>query len=117
MQQISRGRSRPVGSAPRDVERSSVEFRPNESRRAGCSAAPARRPFLGDGGLFASANGEKLKAVSGMVQRTCSIATSFVTGSAACAGIRRLGDSWYEPLIPGHTKTILYRLYNPASTG
>src|SRR5260221_396402 len=73
---------------------------------------------LGGRGLFASANGEKLKAVSGMVQRTCSIATLLCD---RFRGMRRYSAPWRlmvrTALIPDHPKTILYRLYNPASAG
>jgi hypothetical protein len=75
---------------------SSVEFEPNERPPRGLLGGSRVATVLGGRVLFAGANGEKLKAVSGMVQRTCSIGALLCDRFRGMRGYSALGDSWYE---------------------
>src|ERR1700722_21334 len=94
---------------------------PQPSLRAaeGGFARRLRAATVGGRGLFAGANGELLKAVSGTGSAAGSVAFSpgagrFRDGAGYSAHSRFMLPT---ALPTGHMETILYRLYNPTSAG
>src|SRR5258708_32717992 len=89
---------------------------PKEPPRGATLGSSRAATVLGRRGLFAGANGEELKAVSGMVQRHVLSSPSLCDRFCQTRGYSALWRLVLRiALIPGHIKTTLYRLHNPTS--